>query len=171
MVKETINKKLQQLVGYEFTRTTRAANMECFKFGTLYSVDRKGIDRQIGEFGIHLQCPWRITQNDIILAGDNDLCEQPDENAEYDENFEWDIQGGNLRDVKLETFLNAGKYVVKSVEADNFGGFEMTFNNNVKLTIFPTLSSKSRYNEYWRFLDNRDEEKNHFVVSSSGVVE
>jgi len=167
-MKKIIIKQLKQLVGFEFTRTTRTANMECLKFGTLLKIDRKGIERQIGEFGIHLQCPWRITQGNILLIGSDDIYEQPDESAEYDENFDWDVQGGNLRDVKLDSFLKSGKYVVSSVSADDFGGFELVFNDNVKLSVFPTLSSKSAYSEYWRLLDNRDEKKNHFVVSSSG---
>lgn len=89
--------------------------------------------------------------------------------TEYNENFNWDVQGGNLRDVKLGTFLNSGKYIAKSVDADEFGGFELSFNDNVKLTVFPALSSKSEYNECWRLLDNRDEHKSHFVVNATGI--
>ena len=63
-MKVQIKKTLEQLVGLELTRTTRAGATECIKFGMLYRiVDRTGLERQIGEFGIHLQCPWRITQN------------------------------------------------------------------------------------------------------------
>jgi hypothetical protein len=166
-----IRNVLKQLVGFEFTRTTRATNMECFKFGIFYQLDRKGIQRQVGEFDIHLQCPWRITKDDTILVGSDDLTEQPDETAKYDENFDWDVQGGNLRDIKLEKFLNSDKYVVESVVVDNFGGFELFFNNNTRLTVFPTLSCKSEYSEYWRLLDHRDENKNHFVVGSLGIDE
>ena len=168
-MKNEIEQKLQQLVGYEFTRTTRAANMECLKFGVLYRDDYKGIERQVGEFGIHLQCPWRITKDNTLLIGSDDLVAQPDETAEYDENFEWDIQGGNLRDVKLKSFLNSGKYIVKSVSADYFGGFELCFNDNVKLTSFPASTSKFVYSEYWRLLDNRNEDSEHFVVNSYGI--
>jgi hypothetical protein len=170
-MKNTIIIQLQQLLGFELTRTTRAANMECLKFGVLYRIDRKGVKQQIGEFGIHLQCAWRITQGNILLIGSDDVWEQPDESDEYDENFDWDVQGGNLRDKKLESFLKSRKYVVKLVEADDFGGFELDFNDNIKLTVFPTLSSKNKYSEYWRLLDNRNENKNHFVVGSLGIDE
>jgi hypothetical protein len=169
-MKNEIKQKLQQLIGCEFTRTTRAANMECLKFGILYISDFKNIKRQVGKFGLHLQCPWRITKDNTLLVGSDDLVEQSEETAEYDENFDWDVQGGNLRDVKLELFLSSGKYLVKSVEVDDFGGFELTFNDNVKLTVFPTLSSKSTYSEYWRLLDNRSENKEHFAVGSFGII-
>jgi len=168
-MKNKIKHILEHLVGFEFTRTTRAGATECLKFGTLYRHDHKGIERQIGEFGIHLQCPWRITKDNVILVGYNDLTEQPDETAEYDENFDWDVQMGNLRDLKLTAFLGSGSYVIESVEADDFGGFELTFNDNVKLTVFPTSSSKNQYGEYWRLLDNRNEESIHFVVGSLGI--
>jgi len=164
-MKQEIIKALQKLIGFEFTRSTRAANMECIKFGILYEKDRKGIERQIGEFDIHLQCPWRITKGSEIIVGCDDLYEQPDETAEYDENFNWDVQGGNLRDVKLETFLKSGKYIVKDITIDDFGGFELIFNDAIKLTVFPTLSSKFEYSEYWRLLDNRTEQK-HFIVGT-----
>jgi len=168
-MKKEIEQILQQLVGYEFTRTTRTADMECFKFGTLFRKDRKEIERQIGEFGIHLQCPWRISKGNILLVGSDDLLEQPDENAEYDENFDWDVQDGNLRDVKLKDFLNSGKYIVESVKADNIGGFELLFTDNIKLTVFPSLSSKNQYSEYWRMLDNRNTNNSHFVVGTFGI--
>lgn len=170
-MKNHIKNILEQLVGLEFTRTTRVGATECIKFGVLYRiVDRTGIERQVGEFGIHLQCPWRIIKGNIIVVGYNDLSEQPDETAEYDEDFNWDVQGGNLRDIKMATFLNSGKYIVESVDADDFGGFELTFNDNIKLTVFPALSSKSIYSEYWRLLDNRNENEGHFVVGSFGIL-
>ena len=122
-----IKNTLEQLVGLELTRTTRAGATECIKFGILYGVvDRSGIERQIGKFGIHLQCPWRITQGDILLVGSDDVVEQPDETAEYDEFFDWDVQMGNLRDVRMANFLNSGKYIVESVDSDDFGGFELS---------------------------------------------
>lgn len=169
MMKKIINEKLHELIGLEWVKTTRASNMECLKFGTLYSFDNKGIRRQFGQFGLHLQCPWRITKKDLILVGSDDLYEQPNEIDEYDENFNWDVQGGNLRDVKLESLLKCGKYIVSSVKADIFGGFELVFNDNLKLTVFPILSSKSRYSEYWRILDNRNEKREHFVVGALGI--
>jgi len=168
-MKDIINQALKQLIGLEFTRTTRAANMECLKFGILYQKDRKGIERQVGEFGLHLQCPWRFTKGNEIIVGNDDLTEQPDENAEYDENFNWDIQGGNLRDVKLKLFLETGNYKVTSAKADEFGGFELLFTDNIKLTVFPALSSKNQYSEYWRMLDNRNTISNHFVVGTFGA--
>lgn len=164
MKKENIKQQLNLLIGYELTHTTRMGATECLKFGTLYKTDFKGIERLIGNFALHLQCAWRFTKNDVILVGDLDLYEQPNEMADFDMNFDWDIQQGNLRDVKLKSLLQSEKLIVKSVENDSFGGFEINFNEDFKLTAFPTLSSKSQYSEHWRLLDNRKEDNEHFIA-------
>ncbi|GHV43885.1 hypothetical protein FACS1894180_4310 [Bacteroidia bacterium] len=169
-MKKEIAKVLKQLIGYKLTRSTRMGATECLKFGILYSIDHKGIEWQIGEFAIHLQCPWRITKNDTLIVGSDDVSEQPDENAEYDENFNWDIQGGNLRDVKLQSFIKLGKCMVQSITTDDFGGFELTFIDNIKLTVFPALSSKN-FGEHWRLLDNRNGTKCHYVIDTCGVTQ
>jgi len=161
-MKQKIQQSLQQLIGYKFTRTRRTGAIECLHFS---------IEKQTGEFGIHLQCPWRITKDNAILVGYNDLTEQPDETAEFDDNFDWDEQMGNLRDVKMANFLNSGKYIVELVEADNLGGFKLAFNDNIELTVFPTMSSKNIYGRYWRLLDNTANDSKHFVVSSHGIDE
>ena len=101
----TLDKHLQQLIGLPLTRTTRAANMECLKFGQLLIADKENNQINIGEFGLHLQCPWRLTNDSQILVADNDLFEQPDENADYDPDFEWDKTMANLRDRKLDNIL------------------------------------------------------------------
>jgi len=163
-MKDKIEKELRQLVGLEFTRTTRAAYMECLKFGILFSTLKDGKEVNIGQFGLHLQCAWRITKKNGILVGDLDRYDQPDEFANYDENFNWDTVSGNLRDVRLSNILKENKLIVQAVKADNFGGFEILFENNMQLTVFPNLSNKSEYNELWRLMDNRKNNKRHFVV-------
>lgn len=169
-IKEKVNFILSQLIGFELTRTNRVGSMECFKFGEFLAHDQKERTFNIGQFDLHVQCSWRLTKGSVILVGDYDVFEQVDETSEYDENFNWDTIGENLRDVKLSELLNFSKYIIISVNADDFGGFEIFFNNNMKLTVFPTLSSKSFYSEYWRLIDNR-ENKNHFVVSPTGIEE
>lgn len=164
---EKINKILQDIIGLPLTRTTRAANMECLKFGTLYLKDREGQTWNYGEFGLHLQCPWRLTNDKEIIVGSNDLYEQADETADYDENFNWEEFKANLRDVKLDKFISDNKQIVKSAIADKFGGLQIVFDSNVVLTVFPVITSKAD-NEYWRLLDNRDETKNHYVSKTTG---
>jgi len=145
--------------------------MECLKFGELFSTDRKNNQINIGEFGLHLQCCWRLTNDNQILVASNDLFEQADENADYNEDFEWDTIMGNLRDVKLENILKTNRLLVEKIVSDNFRGFEISFSDKIKLTVFPNVSSQANGNEFWRLLDNKPTNKNHFVVTTRGIEE
>jgi len=164
---DIINKVLQEIIGLELTRSTRAANMECLKFGTFFSTSKDENLYNVGEFGLHLQCPWRITNHNEIMVGSHDLYEQIDESAEYDPDFDWDIQQGNLRDVKIGSIIANHKLVVLSITADSYGGLSILFDNQIMLTVFPVISSKSD-NEYWRLLDNRIDSEHQYVSTSEG---
>jgi len=169
-MKEEITNILEQLVGLEVSGTRRIdGSAEYITFGELGTLKDETGEWQVGERNIRLECPWRITQNNILLIGSDDFIEQPDENAEYNKDFDWNVTGGNLRDVKMADFLNSGKHIVQSVKADNFGGFELLFNDNAKLTVFPAMSSKSEHNELWGISDSRDE--GSFVTTNMLVDE
>lgn len=165
-MKEQIQKTLDKLLGLELTRTTRAANMECLKFGQEFITDRPDGALDIGQFGIHLQCPWRITQGQKILTGNDDVYEQADQNSKYDPDFNWDRPNVNLRDKILSELIGKNKLIVERVTADNFGGFDIVFSDDIRLSTFPSISSKD---EYWRLLDNRPLSKGHFVVGGDGI--
>jgi hypothetical protein len=166
-LKKELKKSLQVLMGLELTRTTRAANMQCFQFGNLQP-DGKGF---IEEFGLHIQCPWRLTNKKEIIVGSEDLFEQPTENADYDPDFEWDKPMANLRDVKLQKLLDTQQLKVNEVATDYYGGLEIKFNDDLCLTLFPTLSGKDEFSEYWRLLNNKLESGSHLVVGPLGAEE
>jgi len=138
--------------------------MQCFQFGNLTIINDK---KAFGEFALHLQSPWRLTNSNEIIVGSSDLYEQADENAEYDPDFEWDKFNANLRDVKLEKLFSDNKLIVVSANVDTFGGLVINFDNNVSLTVFPDLSSKAE-NEYWRLIDNRNTKTKHYESWSTG---
>ena len=164
---DKINKILSDLIGLSLTRTTRAANMECLKFGTVYRTDKDGKTNNIGEFALHLTCPWRVTNETQIIVGSADLYQQADETSEYDENYDYHEFNANLRDVKLDKLINENKLSVVSVNADKFGGLEICFDSNIKLTVFPDLTSKAD-NEYWRLIDFRNEKSKHLESWTTG---
>jgi hypothetical protein len=167
-LKDKIEQHLQHLIGLKLTSSSRAANMECLKFGDLLlERNSAGEEFQIGEYGLHLQCPWRITDESKILIGWLDLYEPIDENAEYDENFDWDRPNGNLRDSKIHELIKGKDLLVTFVVADNFGGFDLLFNGKMKLSVFPAYSKSDEYSEHWRLLSRTP--KYHFVVSNSDV--
>ncbi len=167
-MKERIKTTLEKTIGLTLTRTTRAANMECLQFGQHFITDKVDGELNIGEFGIHLQCPWRITKGQEILIGSFDVYEQADQNAKYDPDFDWDRPNVNLRDKNLNELIENVKLTVERIDADDFGGFTIIFNDNYTLTAFP---AKSITDEYWRLLDNRPNLERHFVVSGEGIWE
>jgi hypothetical protein len=72
-LKEQIETHLQQLIGLRLSGSTRAANMECLKFGELHQLEKSGEEILIGDFALHLQCPWRFTDDRNILIGSLDV--------------------------------------------------------------------------------------------------
>lgn len=164
---DNIQNILNQIIGLQLSGTSRAANMECLNFGDLIIKKKDDKTCYIGEFSIHLQCSWRFTNDNIIIVGSSDLYVQADESAEYDVNFDWDVEGANFRDVKLKDLISNNILIVHSTQIDKFGGLEINFNNNIKLSIFPDRTSKSYY-EYWRIIDFRNQYSKHYISSTDG---
>ncbi|MDO7873853.1 hypothetical protein Q5H93_03845 [Hymenobacter sp. ASUV-10] len=167
-MKEQTYHSLRQLVGLMLTGSTRAADMECLKFGEQAIVDRSGELYNIGEFALHLQCPWRITSSEKLLVGSSDLYEPADGISDADEDFDWEIIGNNLRDVRLQQLLIQSK-IVEAVETDAYGGFSLFLSQDLVFSAFPSYSKNDEYHEYWRLLDNREGPKPHIVVGPNGV--
>src|SRR5437588_12996674 len=110
---------LSQIIGLPLTAARRAADMRTFQFGTLRPLDRGSV----GDFALHVQCPWRIEGQGGIVTGRLDLWEPVDDNAPFDENWDYE-KSPNLQDARLERWLerNESSLVVHSVDADEFGG-------------------------------------------------
>lgn len=115
----------------------------------------------IGDFALHVQCPWRIERPDGIVTGRLDLWEPVTDNAPFDE--DWDCEKGpNLRDALVKQWLaqHESVLVVTSVEADEFGGAAISFNQGFLLRLFPAGTR----GEDWRLFRPKTDAP-HFVVS------
>ena len=84
---------LSQIIGLPLTAARRAADMRTFQFGTLRPVERGSV----GDFALHVQCPWRIEGPDGIVTGRLDLWEPVEENAPFDE--DWDYEKSDRKSV------------------------------------------------------------------------
>lgn len=161
MTDQTKN-KIQELIGLKLTQTSRSSNMECLKFG--FKTNDK--NQNIGEFGLHIQTDWRIINEKNILVGSNDLFEP---NSKNQSESDFDYENGNLRDEKLHKIINSDNLIVSKIRIDKIGGLNIQFKNQTELQIIPTNSSESEYNEFWRLIDNRKQEKEHIVSRISGI--
>lgn len=166
-----IEQHLQPLIGLPLSIVRRAADMRIFHFGSV-SFEQ---ERSFGQFALHIQCPWRITQPSGIVTGRSDLWEPLPTDTDYDgDDWKYDVDG-NLQDHRLAELFRCpdssvsiiahpATYLVQSLSADRFGGLSMQFGERYTLQLFPSGSS----GEDWRFFSPGG--NNHLVIAG-GVIE
>ena len=136
--------------------------MRTLQFGTLRPVERGSV----GDFALHIQCPWRVEGPDGIVTGRLDLYEPVEEGPDFD--FEkWDYESSpNLQDARFEQLLarHGAGLVVQSVDADSYGGAAIHFANGFVLRLFPA----GMRGEDWRLFRPKTDEP-HFVVAEGKV--
>lgn len=161
-VSQQVIAALSQIIGLPLTAARRAADMRMFQFGTLRPVDRGSI----GDFALHVQCPWRIEGPEGIVTGRLDLWEPLEDNAQFDENWDYE-KGPNLQDARVDQWLtrHESRLVVKSVEADEFGGAAISLDQGFVLRLFPAGTR----GEDWRLFRPQTDAP-HFVVAG-GLIE
>ena len=85
-LQDRITEALSALIGLPLWRAHRALNMEVFAFGERqFSRNRKGKQVEVGEYSLHIQCPWRIVGPNGMVVGSEDRNYPEDENADRDE--------------------------------------------------------------------------------------
>jgi hypothetical protein len=159
---------LSRLIGLPLTGSHRAADMRIFQFGKLRSAVSKSPKRKprlVGDWALHIQCPWRIDRPEGIITGRMDLWLSPD--GEY---LPDDLPHGdelpNLQDVQVQTWLeqNASSLIVKSVDADQHGGGSVEFVDGSAIRFFPA----GKHGEDWRLFRPGSDE-HHFVITGGAV--
>lgn len=163
-------------MGMKLAIARRAASMRVFHFGRV-KFERDG-NRSVGEFALHIQCPWRLEGPDGIVTGRADLWEPAEPNADIDW-ATWDYEENeNLQDrrigrllggydSKTQSFMNDTEcLIVEKVRADDFGGATISLSGGYRLVVFPAGS----VGEDWRLLQPSSDLR-HFVVSGGKVEE
>ena len=147
---------LEELIGLPLSESYRAVDMRIFHFGTMKPVKQGAV----GEFALHVQCPWRIEMNDKILTGRHDLFTPAEEPKDFDwDSWDWD---GNetLQDRLVDEFIKKYPRNVIDLFTDSYGGARIELSGGHSLVLFPAGSQS----EDWRlFQPQRDGE--HFVIS------
>jgi hypothetical protein len=163
-MKDEIQNVISVLVGMPLWSLGRAADLAWFQFGGPKVV--KGWQgkekKEVGDYALHVQCPWRIRLGHSIVVGRGDIFCTPEEaNEPTRSDFDW--QKGNRFDrVVQELFKNESRrFIVQTVEAGEAGSLAIGLNDGYKLEIFPHDSESG---EHWRFFKPHTEE-HHFVVT------
>ncbi len=164
-----IRHAIAKLEGKALWRASRTLDMAKFDFGARRSrTDSDGAAGEVGEFALHIQCPWRITRQGKVIVGSGDLYYPA--NHRYDENvpdeFDWE-RTTTLRDQLLDVLFEGGKrqFIVQKVEAGDAGGLQIVLSEALCLDVLPCDSLPR---EHWRLFEP-DNFESHFVVSGQGV--
>ena len=146
----------------------RAADMAMFHFGERKQVRSFGGDlAEVGEYALHVQCPWHIVQTGATVVGSWDLHYPADRSGmeTVPENFNWD-RDANLRDHLLRALFENGarEFVVQGVNLRLAGACSIEFKDAMYLELFPDDSSRD---EHWRLISTEENGPELVVVGPS----
>lgn len=161
---------LQRLIGLRLSIARNAGNMKVLHFGETTRLD-SGL---VGQYALHIQCPWRLDSREGIVTGSDDFYVRADDNPDAD--WEPGTVTGHLQnqilgellqgyDPDTRSYINStGGFTVQSVVADRFGGFEIQLSAGYRIFAFPTGSRS----EHWRLVSPGGPPE-HFVVANGAA--
>jgi hypothetical protein len=157
-VADSARDQLQPLIGLALSASYRAADMRILHFGQM----RKAGKGAVGEYALHVQCPWRIETSDRIITGRSDLFKPAEKTEDFDwKTWDWD---GNetLQDRLVSDLLANTQLAVEGLVTDSHGGVTLNLSGGYALVLFPAGSQS----EDWRIIKNKmDGPSEHFVVT------
>lgn len=153
---------INELLNQPIVKIGRAGDLCWMLFGSSFK-EKNVLGKEVekGEYSLHLQCPWRIRdmEDSSIKLASGDIYE-PRSSIEWNENFNWDVQGNNLFDEKVEHLFSKEKMIlVEKISVLEDGDLEMIFSNKFVLECFIAISIKE---ECWRFFKHGS--KKHLII-------
>jgi hypothetical protein len=146
-------------------------DMACFDFGSRRLVKGKsnGKEVQVGDYALHVQCPWRITLEDKIIVGRGDMFGDILLKQNNTPACDVDWNKGNTFDGIVKEFLlnESRQLMVQIVSVGHAGSLTILLEGNYRLEIFPYDSSED---EHWRFFKPHAGEP-HLVFTGEGIRE
>lgn len=145
---------LDGLVGLQLSAIRRAADMVMLHFGPMRPhASGRGT---VGEYALHVQCPWRFDSPTETITGRDDLWEYGGA-GEAPEDWTYD-KGLSRQDAKLTTYfglpdrrggwlIETPRLLVLAVEASTRGDLSIHLSENHALIVFPAGTGE----EAWRF--------------------
>ena len=161
-IREEFAREMQALVGLALWASGRAGNMQWFQFGgRIPRTNRHGEAREVGTYAVHVQCPWRVLDGDVVVVGSGDL--------DFDPSGQLPTAGDatkhpTLLDVRMKQLLSKDLRLA-SVDVSRLAAVRLFFSSTQVLELVPIESVPL---EQWRLLRNV-EPTNHWIVSSTGV--
>jgi hypothetical protein len=171
MSKNKVQQIGESLLGLKLSIARRAADMRVFHFG--HAGDEE--ESKVGQYALHIQCPWRIDGPEGIITGRSDLWEHisgkpmPDKwEPGVDDNIQ-DMRIGNLLggfDARTRSHINnTDRLVVEGVQSSHLGDLKIDLTGGYHLILFPGGS----IGEAWRLFEpGRDAD--HLVVEGGSAI-
>lgn len=155
---------LEPLIGLPLWSMGRAGSLIWLQFGQKRRVkDWFGNQKTktVGEYALHLQTQWRLTQDSRILVGRQDMY-LPTNPRLHPDKFDWAQPGLNRCDRTLHTLFrrNQQPWIVQAVDTDSFGRIKLEFADGQMLETFTAGTTRGGL---WR-LFQAYENVPHFVV-------
>ena len=164
-VKVEIEQAAGVLVGQPLLWFGRAADMAMIHFGVERTYVRNGKPRTVGDWALHIQCPWRIIRDGEILVGYSDMRVPP---VGIDpEVFDPD-ESRTRRDDLTDAFEVHGRqaHLVTMISATTTADLRLELADGCRLEVLPDFaSSEADAYEYWRLFQHGPDMP-HFVVSA-----
>ena len=131
---------------------------------------KRSPQRVVGDFALHLQCPWRVSASDAVVVASGDMFHPAADRDERE--FDPGRPGDAVADTELRRWIDAhanAPLEVMSVDVDCVGGFALELARSNVVEVFPDVSAAVRPGvELWRLLrPGRD--LAHVVLLSSGI--
>src|SRR5579864_5056311 len=149
-MKAKIERALAPLTGRTLWGYSRAADLASFSFGGKKTViDINGKRKEIGEYALHIQCAWNISNDSSIVVGSADVYYPPAlSNQSPPEDFNWD-RGPNRRDELLRQLFvdNNRRFIIEKVVV-SLPYVRIPLTKGIALNILPDDSIADH--EHWR---------------------
>ena len=153
-----VEEALRPLGGLRLLRVGRAADLLWLHFGAWRATtDHRGGVRTVGEWALHVQCPWRFTRDARILTAWRDLHQDADTSRPYNERA-----GAESHFDRVATALNGEletvAHHVENVAGNLYDGFRLAFDPELGFEAFPCAATLAPRHEFWRLFrpDTRD---------------
>lgn len=166
---------LQKLIGLKLSRTALAADMRTLQFGNTEARKSGGV---VGEYALHVQCPWRLESDAGIITGSDDLYVPSEQSDQPEESFDWK-RGGSLQEIALRELLKGydegtrqivnltNLLLVENIHSDSGGGFYLALSGGYRFLVFPNGTRREAWRLFRPSRDGHTSNEEHFVVPRS----
>ena len=167
---DTIQTILAPLHGLPLWDAGKVMDMLWLQFGAKCDAPtEEDSSRQLGEYVLHVQSPWRLSGTAGVIAGRSDVYDPADPEL-GPETFHRDQPGHAVADVQLHRWVDASRLsppLVQSIIVDRCGGFVLELQGEQALEVFPDSCAANESREEWRLFSANDKLP-HFVYTNHG---